>query len=64
MERISHAAGNLRFAKSAQLYVQDMKNLISNYLINLITISEDDYKQFTENGYFIAVQTYFFCVIY
>ena len=40
-----HAAGHLAYAKSAQLYIQQMMELPQ-------TMPATDYKQFTENGYF------------
>ena len=40
-----HSAGHLAFAKSARLYLQQMESLESK-------MSESEYKQFTEGGYF------------
>lgn len=40
-----HSAGHLAYAKSARLYLQQMESLESK-------MSETEYKQFTEGGYF------------
>src|SRR6478609_9579178 len=45
-----HAAGHMAYAKSARLYLQDMKSIQS-------TMHEDEYKKFTKNGYFTVRRT-------
>ena len=40
-----HAAGHLNYAKSARLYLQQMESLNK-------TIPEEEYRLFTEKGYF------------
>ena len=53
-----HAAGHLPYAKAAQLYLQDMRNLEKN-------IDGVEYRQFTEDGFFTARRTdKFFCGIH
>lgn len=53
-----HAAGHLPYAKAAQLYLQDMRNLEKN-------IGGVEYPQFTEDGFFTARRTdKFFCDIH
>ena len=45
-----HAAGHLAYAKSARLYLQQMKSLES-------TMSVNEHSQFTDKGYFTVRRT-------